>query len=55
MFHCGCVWEWYLLHLNDLKAIVNLSYMKNMVLPNGFTITALWNPSGIPYEDFKLP
>ena len=34
-----------LIHCNDLKTIVNLSCMGNIVPPNGFTIIALGSPS----------
>ena len=43
-----------LLHLNDLKAIVNLSCKEKTVLPDGFTVTALGSSLGTVYENFKL-
>ena len=43
-----------LIHLNELKAIVQRSCMENMELPDRFTSTALGSPSGKVCEKFKL-
>ena len=41
-------------HPSDLKAIANLLYTENTVLPEGFMITALGSPSGTVCNNLKL-